>query len=428
MIPLYDYYYPLYPSGDRSGHLCGVPDDVRYVVIVGGRGSAKSTHISDALVCHSDMDEYNILFTRYTMVAANVSIIPEFRDKIEQRGVDMLFECTADEVTNRRGGKIIFKGIMQGSRNQTARLKSIPKLKMFVLDEAEELMSETTFNTLDFSLRQKGVHSQIWLSLNPSDIGHWIYRRFFANVYDRLRPNTVTIIGDTCYIWTTYEINPHLDAAFIAQAERMRENNPDKFRNIFQGYWNIRKEGLIYRNWTKIDRSEFPDNLPFWYGLDWGYGGDPTAIVAMTYSAINATLYIRQVAYATGMDIPSIASTIISDGAAHGMSASHCQVYCDPARPDNINLLRTGFSINAVKGINRDKVGRIGYLQGFHVAYVGDSIESEVSAYSWLPSPLDQDTFTDKPQDGGDHAMDASSYATTRLREMNIMNTEGIRL
>ena len=83
------------------------------------------------------------------------------------------------------------------------------------------------------------------------------------------------------------------------------------------------------------------------------------------------------------------------------------------------------YGINALPGINRDKVGRIGYLQGFRVNYVGDAIREEAETYSWEPSKEDEDVFTDVPQDGGDHAMDAASYGTTHLRRLGIPNDDG---
>ena len=83
------------------------------------------------------------------------------------------------------------------------------------------------------------------------------------------------------------------------------------------------------------------------------------------------------------------------------------------------------YGINAVPGINRDKVGRIGYLQGFKVKYVGKNIGEEADSYSWEPSKEDPEVFTNEPQDGGDHAMDAASYATTHLRRLAIANDDG---
>jgi len=399
-----------------------LPASVRYVLVMGGRGSAKSFHTSTALVKHAELDANTILFTRYTMVAADISIIPEFTEKIELLNADG-FTPKATEINHAKGGKILFRGIMQGSRNQTARLKSIPNVKLFVLDEAEELTSEQTFDTIDFSLRKIGIHSQLWLVLNPSDISHWIYRRFVAPVYQQLQPNSVNIIGDTCFIWTTYQINErHLDDAFIAQAEKMQASNEEKYNNIFLGYWNIRKEGLIYKNWEAIAPEEYPHTLPQWYGLDWGYASDPTAVIRACYDPMHGILYLWQVCYSAGMLIPDIAGAIVRDAESIGYRPQDCTIYCDPARPDNRDQLRQGWSLNAVNGENRDKTGRIGYLQGFKVKYVGANIGNEVSTYSWMPNPYDTDTFTDKPQDGNDHALDGINYLTTHLRRMGVTN------
>ena len=80
------------------------------------------------------------------------------------------------------------------------------------------------------------------------------------------------------------------------------------------------------------------------------------------------------------------------------------------------------YGINAVNGENRDKSGRIGYLQGFQVRYVGAGISSEVRAYSWKPSPNDRSVYMDVPQDGNDHLMDAILYGSTHLRRLGIVS------
>lgn len=411
-MDFFDIYTPLLPGE--------LPDTVRYVVVLGGRGSAKSFHTSASLLMHSKTDANTILYTRYTMTAANISIIPEFAEKIDLVGGQ--YHIKQSEIVNTdSGGRVLFRGIMQGSKNQTARLKSIPNIKLFALDEGEEMVDETSFDVIDLSLRKIGVHAMLWIILNPSDVTHWIYRRFFAKVAHRLKPNEARVIGDTCYIWTTYEINPHLDRAFLDLADRMARQDPDKYRNLFLGYWNTRKEGLIFPRWERIAESEIPPGLPIWYGLDWGYGGDEAALVALCYDPAPGVLYVREVLYSTGKLPPAIAQAIIEDGKEHGMQPQDCVVYCDPARPDNRDQLRVGYGINAVSADNRDKAGRIGYLQGFRVRYAGDNIYAEVTTYSWKPSPLDKSVFTDIPQDGGDHAADATLYGSQHLRRMGVL-------
>lgn len=416
-IDYLDKYLPLLPKGSAEG--AGVPDSVRYILIEGGRGSAKSFHASTALQQHTFVDGGDILFSRYTMASAEVSIIPEFRDKIDLLNRERFFDIKSTRIDNKvTGSKILFKGLMQGSKAQTAKLKSIPNLKIFVVDEAEEFVDENAFDTIDLSLRKKGLHSQIWIILNPPSVNHWIYRRFHA---ERNVPEGFNgIKGDVCYIHTTYLDNlNNLDDAFIAMAERMKETNPEKYRNKMLGYYSVNSEGLIYKNWERIDESEYPVGLPQWWALDWGYSDYPNAGVRMCYEPTTGTLYIKQLP-TLGKLTRDACKSVIADGESIGYAPCDCAVYCDPSRPDNIAECRQIYDISAVKAINRDKTGRIHYLQGFKVKYVGDEIGREVKAYSWMPDPHNPALYTDKPQDGDDHFLDAISYGATHLRAMGV--------
>ena len=106
-----------------------------------------------------------------------MSIIPEFIEKLELLNIFDDFYITKDEIKNKRSGsKIIFKGIKTSSGDQTANLKSLQGVTTFVLDEAEELTSEDTFDKIDLSVRQQGSHNRVILILNPTSKEHWIHR------------------------------------------------------------------------------------------------------------------------------------------------------------------------------------------------------------------------------------------------------------
>ena len=126
----------------------------RYIILTGGRGSGKSFGVSTLLEDLTFQSDHTILFTRYTMTSAAISIVPEFTEKIELRGHESLFGITAKEITNTSSGsKILFRGIKTSSGNQTANLKSIQGVTTFVVDEAEEFVSEDDFDTIDLSVR-----------------------------------------------------------------------------------------------------------------------------------------------------------------------------------------------------------------------------------------------------------------------------------
>lgn len=397
----------------------------RYTVLTSGRAGGKSTAVSTASVCDTYLDPYTVLYSRQTMTSARVSVIPEYNDKIRILGKQRHFAVKEDMIVNRRsGGKLIFRGIQTSSGNQTAKLKSIPKLRKFFLDEAQELVNPTDFDTIDLSIRLKDAPNEIWLALNPSDIHHWIYKRFFRKPGVPYDYNGV--VDDVRYIHTDWrDVREYLSQSFIDNALKMEREQPDKYANLYLGDWSVRRSGLIYPRWRPVTLADIPLGLDWWYGNDWGYSNDPDALVRMAFDALTRTLYIVEVMYSTGKLPKDVAAAIRQDCEARGTTADRALVYCDPARPDSIQELRLQYGINAVPGINRDKVGRIGYLQGFKVCYVGENVREEAETYSWEPDKADPEVFTNVPQDGGDHACDAVSYGSTHLRRMGIPNDDG---
>ena len=156
-------------------------DDSRYFVVTGGRGSGKSFSINALLVILTYERGHTILFTRYTLTSARISIIPEFIEKLELMDCIADFHVTKDEIINRKSGsKIIFRGIKTSSGDQTASLKSLTGITTWVVDEAEELTDEQKFDTIDLSVRQQGKQNRVILILNPTTKEHFV-------IHDSLR-------------------------------------------------------------------------------------------------------------------------------------------------------------------------------------------------------------------------------------------------
>ena len=144
-------------------------DKSRYFIVTGGRGSGKSFGVAMFLLHLSYEAGHKILFTRYTMVSAATSIIPEFVEKINLMNAHNDFRITKDEIYNlKTGSSIIFKGIRTSSGNQTAALKSLNGITTWVLDEAEELDDEETFDKIDLSVRVMTKQNRVIMILNPS--------------------------------------------------------------------------------------------------------------------------------------------------------------------------------------------------------------------------------------------------------------------
>ena len=122
-------YHPLYTDREKF-----------IILITGGRGSGKSFNAStfiERLTFEQTVEKivHQILYTRYTMVSAGMSIIPEMMEKIELDGTTKYFNTTKTDIVNRiTGSRIMFRGIKTSSGNQTAKLKSIQGITTFVCD------------------------------------------------------------------------------------------------------------------------------------------------------------------------------------------------------------------------------------------------------------------------------------------------------
>jgi PBSX family phage terminase large subunit len=226
----------------------------RYSILYGGRGSAKSFHASLFLLNLTYEKNQVILFTRWTMVSAHISIIPEFIEKIELMGLDADFEIKQTEIINNKTGSVIlFKGIKTSQGTATANLKSIAGVTCWVLDEAEELHDKDMFDKIDLSIRTKLSPNRVILILNPSFKTHWIYQHWFKNKRE-----------DTTYIETSYLDNiQNLSQSFIETAERTKLENIERYNHIFLGDWVEDAEGILW-NTAIIERSRIskaPENM-----------------------------------------------------------------------------------------------------------------------------------------------------------------------
>lgn len=266
-------------------------DKSRYFVVTGGRGSGKSFGVAVFLLNLTYEEGHKILFTRYTMISAANSIIPEFIEKIELMGVQPDFRITKDEIINLTTmSSIMFKGVRTSSGNQTAALKSLNGVTTFVLDEAEELTDEDTFMKIDFSVRTQNKQNRCILILNPTSKEHWIYHRFFEMA--AVPPHYNGVEGDVSYIHSDYRDNKeNLSKSFLEQIDDMKRKRPDKYEHQILGTWLAKAEGVIYKRW-KVGTYEQREMTVFCQ--DWGFSKDLTTLAQISIDNESKTLWVRE--------------------------------------------------------------------------------------------------------------------------------------
>ena len=382
----------------------------RYYLLTGGRGSQKSFAVSEWL-CKSitTFKNWKVLFTRWTLKSAEISIIPEFTEKLHLLGMadgcrvtQGLVECHGT------GSSIIFSGIKAASGTETARLKSIPGLNVFVVDEAEEFVSEKDFITIDDSIRQKDLPNIVVLIMNPQDTEHWIWERWFEKSH---RMETIdgfeipiSTHPDITHIHTTWFDNAgHLNEDYITKIENLKRDNPAAYAHRYLGQWLTRKEGVIYPNWIE---GEFDLTLPYGYGLDFGFT-NPDAMCKVAVDDARKLVYLHEEMYATKQSNETIKTSVSEIG-------GNDLIVADSNEPRTIEALQgIGLNVQKVEKYPGCVVDRIRILSDYTWVVTPESYNAkfEFNNYIW------NDKKASIPLDKNNHLIKAGEYIATRLLE-----------
>lgn len=246
--------------------------DKRYILLTGGRGSAKSFEASTFLCLLSYELNQKILFTRYTMKSAEESIIPEFKSKISLMQVDKDFYCTKEKVYNlTTKSEILFRGIKTSSGIQTANLKSLNDTSCFVVDEAEEFTDEEVYDTIDLSVRTKKTQNRSITIMNPSNKSHWVYKKYFVGhskieFVDGL-PIEISTHPDVLHIHTTYFDNlRNVSETWLKKMQSLKEKSLKYYGHKALGQWLDVAEGSLFSNlktYKQDSKYEFEATLAF---------------------------------------------------------------------------------------------------------------------------------------------------------------------
>ena len=275
------------------------------------------------------------------MTSAHLSIIPEFLEKIGLLGYENTFSVNKSEVINTsNNSEILFRGIKTSAGNQTGNLKSLMGINTFILDEAEELVDESIFDTIDLSIREKTTQNRVVLILNPTTKEHWIYKRFYEQRGVEAGFNGVK--DNICYIHTNYLDNKdNLSTSFLERVEDIKHNNFNKYNHSILGSWLAKAEGVVFENWSI---GEFnPDNLQTSCGMDFGFSIDPDSLTEVAIDKKHKKIYLKEHLYRNGLKSQELAQIILD-------KVDSKLIIADSAEPRLIaDLKHLGVNIKAVK-------------------------------------------------------------------------------
>ena len=400
MIVPQEIYHPLYEDKEKF-----------IILITGGRGSGKSFNASTFIerltfeMTPVEKIVHQILYTRYTMVSAGMSIIPEMMEKIDLDGTTKYFKTTKTDIVNKMTkSRIMFRGIKTSSGNQTAKLKSIQGITTFVCDEAEEWTSEDEFDKIMLSIRKKGIQNRIIIIMNPCDSNHFIYKKYIEKTHKLVEIDGVQVQISThpnvLHIHTTYFDNlENLSPEFLKEVEDMKVSNPEKYAHVVIGRGADVAEGAVFKKWGIV--KEFPQECKkVGIGQDFGFTNDPSA--AVRCGIIDNRLYVDELFYETDM---------LSSAIANRLKPFSMKVFADSQDPRLIQEIKNRgvniYPVDKFPGSIKAGIDKIKDME-FFVTERSYNIITELRKYVW---DKDKDgNYINEPVDEYNHLMDAIRY------------------
>lgn len=384
--------------------------NVRYIILMGGRGAGRSTVASQYALAKLLAPEYfRCAIMRYVLGDIRNSIFREITDRAEEAKVLNSLEIN-DMNINYGVNSINAVGFRKSSSDQKSKLKSLANYNAVIIEEADEIPEED-FTQLDDSLRTTKGEITIVLLLNPPPKSHWIIKRFF-NLKESEQPNFYIPelkpeLTDTIYIRSSFEDNiKNISDQSVANYRRYQDTKPEHYWNMIKGYVPEVVRGKIYNNWQIIDSLPHEAQLVR-YGLDFGYTNDPTAIVGVY--KYNGGYILDEKCYKQGMSNREIADTL--------KTLESGLVIADSAEPKSIDEIM-GYGINilaAEKGAGSVNQG-IAFVKSQKISITRRSANliKEYENYAWLEDK--EGNSLNVPKDIYNHQMDAVRYAFSSIK------------
>ena len=386
---------------------CAIWDEHKTEIwLKGGRGSSKSSFTAIEIVLGIMRDpQANAVCLRKVGDTLRTSVFSTLLWAIETIGVAHLFNATVSppEITylpTRQ--KIILKGL-----DDPMKMKSIKArngyFKFLWFEEASEFSGMDEIRSVEQSVLRGGEKFVEFVTYNPpNDPAAWVNK-------ESLNQHNERLIHASTYLEMP---RAWLGEKFIERAERLKELDLLKYQHEYLGEAVGRAEQIVFYGKWQEKAFEAPPlseiyQSRFFYGADWGFANDPTAILRCFIMVENGkmNLYIDYEAGGVGIefeDIPALFEKI--------PDVRRWKIYADSQRPDTISYMeRKSFHIvGAEKGKGSVEDG-VEYIKSFDKVYIHPRCKETINEFMKYSYKIDRNTQEILPVlvDAYNHYIDA---------------------
>jgi len=254
---------------------------VQYRGAHGGRGSGKSFNFAKMAAIFGYAEPLRILATREFQASIKESFHAELKAAIaSEPWLEAHYDVGVDYLRGRNGTEFIFRGLRHG----VSSVKSLAKIDLTIVEEAEDV-PEASWLALEATVFRQ-PKSELWPIWNPRIDGSPVDLRFRKN------PPSNALIAEI-----NHSDNPFFPAGMDTLRKREQERlDPNTYAHVWDGAYLTNSDAQVFAGKWRVEEFETGENWDGPYqGGDFGYSQDPTAAVR---SWINGdTLYVSHEAF-----------------------------------------------------------------------------------------------------------------------------------
>jgi phage terminase large subunit len=307
----------------------------------GGRGGAKSWSIARALVLLAYAGKLRILCAREFQNSIQDSVHRLLTDQIWALGLREFFDISQTSITSASGSQFLFKGL----RKSIQEIKSTEGIDICWVEEAQSVTSGS-WEILLPTIRKP--NSEIWISFNPFEEDDPTYQQF---VIEPPPDSWVQKVG--------WEDNPYFPDVLDAERRYLQSIDLEAYDHVWGGNPKTLTDAVIFGKRTRVEGFETPENARFFFGADWGFARDPTALIRSFIK--DECLYIDHEAFGFGVEIDHLPALFDKVPASRAWP-----IKADAARPETISYMRRqGFNISPAAKWDGCVEDGIEHLKGF---------------------------------------------------------------
>lgn len=204
------------------------PEKIRYRVLYGGRGGAKSWGIARAMLIKGAKETKRILCAREFQTSLKDSVHKLLCDQIIALGLESFYDVTQATIRGKNGTEFNFVGL----KNNVANVKSYEGVDICWVEEAQSV-SRSSWNTLVPTIRKQD--SEIWVSFNPELETDETFQRFVVHTPENA---VVTKIN-----WND---NPWFPETLKEEKDSLKQRDFNSYQNVWEGLCRVTVDGAVF--------------------------------------------------------------------------------------------------------------------------------------------------------------------------------------